>query len=92
MYVVVYDITDPRRLYRVARTLNRYGLRVQKSVYECDIDDRRYRELCTKLKSLLQGADSIISYRLLQSARKEELIGEGADASPPTSKAHKEAG
>ncbi len=64
MYVVAYDITAPKRLRQVAKTLNRYGLRVQKSVYECDIDETQYRELRALLAALMEEGDSIIGYRL----------------------------
>ena len=64
MYIVAYDITEPKRLKRIAKLLNRYGQRVQKSVYECDIDESRYYELRDKLKRLMQGDDSVIAYRL----------------------------
>ncbi len=77
MYLVSYDITEPRRLKRVAKLLNRYGLRVQKSVYECDIDERRYAELRRKLEGLLEGEDGVLCYRMMQSMRKEELTGSG---------------
>ncbi len=73
MYLVSYDITDARRLKRVAKLLNRYGLRVQKSVYECDIDERRYQELRVKLKKLLGERDGVLCYRMMQSTRKEVL-------------------
>lgn len=64
MYIVAYDITEPKRLNRIAKLLNRYGQRVQKSVYECDIDECRYQELRNKLKRLMRGDDSVIAYRL----------------------------
>lgn len=73
MYLVSYDITDARRLKRVAKLLNRYGLRVQKSVFECDIDERRYQELRAELKKLLVGEDDVLCYRMMQRTRKEVL-------------------
>ena len=35
LWVVAYDIADPRRLRRVAKLLERFGERVQESVFEC---------------------------------------------------------
>lgn len=40
-WVVAYDIADPRRLRRVAKTLEQAGQRIQKSVF--NVADRRER-------------------------------------------------
>ena len=73
MILVSYDITEPRRLRRVAKVLKRYGLRVQKSVFECEIDDRLYRELRSKLERVIKDNDSILCYRFTPSIQKEEF-------------------
>ena len=80
MYLVTYDITEPGRLRRVAKVLKRYGLRVQKSVFECEIDERLYKELRTRLERILKDDDSILCYRLFQSTQKEELGSSGCGA------------
>ena len=36
-YLVIYDIAHPRRLQRVARVLEGFGQRIQKSVFECEL-------------------------------------------------------
>jgi CRISPR-associated protein Cas2 len=38
-WLVVYDIADPRRLQRVAKWMQKYGLRAQKSVFECQLTE-----------------------------------------------------
>ncbi len=40
-YLVSYDICDPKRLRRVARALEGFGVRLQYSVFECPLDDMR---------------------------------------------------
>ena len=79
MYLVSYDISNPKRLRYVAKTLNRYGLRVHKSVFECDIDECRYKKMRDKLTKLLKDNDSILCYHLPQRTDKEKL---GAVAVP----------
>lgn len=59
---MTYDITDKKRLKRVAKLLLRYGHRVQKSVFACDINERRRRELEAKLRAEKQDEDSIMIY------------------------------
>ena len=38
-YLVSYDISDPKRLRKVARSLEGFGVRLQYSVFECPLDD-----------------------------------------------------
>jgi CRISPR-associated protein Cas2 len=40
LWIVSYDVADPGRLRRVARVLERYGCRVQLSVFECRLNTR----------------------------------------------------
>ncbi|HQM85027.1 MAG TPA: CRISPR-associated endonuclease Cas2, partial [bacterium] len=37
--LILYDIRDPKRLLRVAKIMENYGYRVQKSVFEVICDD-----------------------------------------------------
>lgn len=39
--LVVYDIANPRRLRRVAKVMQHFGVRVQKSVFECELSSRQ---------------------------------------------------
>lgn len=39
-YLVCYDISDDKRLARVAKTMRGYGERVQYSVFECQLNAR----------------------------------------------------
>lgn len=70
MYIVAYDITDAGRLRRISRILNRYGRRVQKSVYECAIDRTRYQELWDQLKKVCSDQDQICGYQILRCTGK----------------------
>lgn len=37
MFVVAYDISDDRRRLRLFKTLKRYGMAVQESIFECHL-------------------------------------------------------
>lgn len=52
-YVIAYDIVDDARRNRVARFLEGWGRRVQKSLFECDLSPEELREVCSRLKELL---------------------------------------
>ncbi|NCP04445.1 MAG: CRISPR-associated endonuclease Cas2 [Deltaproteobacteria bacterium] len=43
--LVAYDIAHPRRLQRIAKVMQDYGLRVQKSVFEIEITPVKLAEL-----------------------------------------------
>lgn len=63
--LITYDITEPKRLNDLRRFLKEYGLRTQKSVFECDIDDvaiRRIRAYCRDKLDL--SSDSVRIYRI----------------------------
>ena len=58
MYLVCYDITSDRVRNKIVKTLEGYGRRVQYSVFECDLDEKRYKELYGKLLRIMQGVEA----------------------------------
>ena len=48
-YVVSYDISSPKRLRKVYRTLLGYGEHIQLSVFRCELTHRELVELRAKL-------------------------------------------
>ncbi len=66
MFVTIsYDIVDNRRRAKVAKVLLDYGHRVQKSVFECDLDDGRFLKLKGKLESLIDWEEDSVRYYFL---------------------------
>lgn len=55
-----YDIREPRRLRRVAKTMEAYGSRVQYSVFVCDLSLRELVDLKEELRSILKPEDSVM--------------------------------
>jgi CRISPR-associated protein Cas2 len=52
-FVVAYDIVQDRRRTKVMNTLKNFGLRVQYSVFECELSAPRADELLQRLRSLI---------------------------------------
>jgi CRISPR-associated protein Cas2 len=81
MFVLIaYDIRSDRTRRRVAETLEGYGQRVQRSVFECDLTKAQYEELRTKLDALRgdAAASSIRCYHLCATCvGKVSLLGGG---------------
>lgn len=84
MFVLItYDIEDDRLRTRVAHVLERYGRRVQYSVFECTLKARRYEEMKERLRDVVQHAGeatfSIRFYRLCKACTARfEVLGSGA--------------
>ena len=74
--IVAYDVsTDTRpgrrRLRRVAQICKDYGQRVQKSIFECQVNEMKYEELRRKLlKEMKQEEDNLRLYRLTEPREK----------------------
>jgi CRISPR-associated protein Cas2 len=77
--VVSYDVCDDRRRARLARVLRGYVDRVQKSVFEGEIPDRRLESLREEIQhSIDQGEDSVRLYTLCERCQgATEIIGTG---------------
>ncbi|MCL6548178.1 MAG: CRISPR-associated endonuclease Cas2 [Alicyclobacillus sp.] len=74
--VVAYDISTEsrageRRLRKVAQICQGYGQRVQKSVFECRVDETTYVELIRRLQDVVHPReDSVRIYRVQDFSRK----------------------
>ena len=76
MFVVVaYDIADKRRLRRVMKLMEDYGSRRQKSVFECELQERHFVELRSKISELIDPEDDRVCYYHLCAACKKRIEG-----------------
>ncbi|MCP5535456.1 MAG: CRISPR-associated endonuclease Cas2 [Akkermansiaceae bacterium] len=67
--LIIYDISCPKRLRSIARVCEDYGLRVQKSVFECWLENERFDRLWQELLDQMHlQEDSICAYSLDASA------------------------
>ena len=54
MYVISYEIYSDKLRNKVAKVLEGYGVRIQYSVFECRINEKKCKELYGKLMKLTQ--------------------------------------
>ena len=74
-YLISYDIESDRRRNKVAKTLEGFGDRVQKSVFELNIDERQRERLEKRLQKLIDSeTDSVRWYRLCADCRERISI------------------
>lgn len=63
--VVTYDIADDKRRNKLARLLEGFGVRVQESVFECELDPKVLEQMVTRATKLIKWEeDSIRLYQL----------------------------
>lgn len=66
MFVVVsYDIVDDRKRTKVAKAMKSYGERVQKSVFECRVDDKQFLKMKRTLESIIDMNEDSVRYYFL---------------------------
>lgn len=72
---VAYDCSNDRRRNRVAKILLDYGYRVQYSVFEVELDERRFKEMQGRLlEAIDEGAGSIRIYRICERCLEQTKI------------------
>lgn len=86
--LIAYDIREDKTRRHVARTLEAYGHRVQRSVFECEVTRPQYDALKGQLEAALEApeeSDSIRCYQLCGACvRKASVIGTGSLAEDPS--------
>jgi CRISPR-associated protein Cas2 len=75
--LVAYDIADASRLRKVAKVCELYGVRVEKSVFECDLNEEMFENLWLELIDIIdEEEDCVIAYKICKSCVKDvELLG-----------------
>jgi len=72
-YLVCYDIVNNRRRTKVSNFLQGYGLRVQKSVFECVLSPDQYKTVQKRLHKLIKEQEDQIRFYPM-SPRHRQLI------------------
>ena len=73
MVVITYDISDEKRLQKVAKYLEGEGIRVQRSVFELYMSVRSANKIFNGIKSLIdKNEDKIFMFSFKD---KEDVIG-----------------
>lgn len=72
--LVAYDIADQKRLSRVARICEDYGVRVQYSLFECNLKDDEFEDFWLKLLDEIDEKDDrLVAYKIDAKSAKETL-------------------
>lgn len=63
--LIIYDIVDNKRRLKLAKLLQGYGFRIQKSAFEATISKKKYHELIERLPAYAAKTDSIKVYKII---------------------------
>lgn len=65
LHLVAYDIRHPRRLRRVAKACEDFGIRVEYSVFECDLSEALFADLWSRIQAEVDhDEDAVLAYRI----------------------------
>lgn len=62
MHIITYDIEDDKERNQISKILEGYGVRVQDSVFECNINKAEFESLLNKLTKFAKGKINIRIY------------------------------
>ncbi|MGH7233768.1 MAG: CRISPR-associated endonuclease Cas2 [Nitrospiraceae bacterium] len=57
LYIVTYDICDPKRLRRVFKTMKGFGEHLQLSVFQCDLPEIDLMKMRAALAEIIHHTD-----------------------------------
>ncbi len=72
VYLVAYDVCSPSRLRQVAKACEQFGIRIEKSVFECDLPQELFEMLwCILIDLIDEEEDAVVAYRICASCHRQ---------------------
>ncbi len=83
LYIISYDVSTNtpagrRRLRRVARLCEDYGIRVQNSVFECVMNHATFLNLKYQLESIIDAESDSLRFYPMGRNKRDKIIHLGA--------------
>jgi CRISPR-associated protein Cas2 len=70
--LIAYDISEQKRLHKVAKLCEDFGMRIQYSVFECRLEADRFDAFWTDLTTLIDPtSDRLTAYKICASCSKD---------------------
>ena len=85
MFLICFDICEEKRLRLVAGQMCNFGVRVQKSVFECHLDREELVELQRRLAGILDENEDKIHYYSLCGKDSRGILIDGIGRVTPDS-------
>jgi CRISPR-associated protein Cas2 len=77
-YLICYDVVNNTRRNRIANLLKGYGLRVQKSVFECMLNDEQLQMVKRKIARYLKPEEDQVRFYLMSGHTRRKVLILGA--------------
>lgn len=77
-YVICFDVRDTKRLRKISNEMENFGVRVQRSVFECHLETAQLQELQRRLGDLMNPAEDQVRYYNLCGKDKRHIVIDGA--------------
>ena len=75
LFLVLYDIADPKRLRRVHKAVSAYAVSGQKSFFECWLRPSERKELIAKIASLFNPKEDRVHFLQLDPRALRVMAG-----------------
>jgi CRISPR-associated protein Cas2 len=80
-YLICYDITDNKERNKVSKFLEKYGIRIQRSVFIIDVNSNQYNDIEYNLLNFISNNDSIFIIKLCKACLDgSKFIGNKVDS------------
>ena len=73
LYIVTYDIADPKRWRRIFKTMKGFGRWLQLSVFQCRLTARRRAEMTARIDRLIRPSEDHVLILDLGPAEQVDL-------------------
>ena len=74
IYMICYDISNPKRLRKTAKVLENYGIRVQKSFFQCEMNKKVMNNLKKQVLDIIDlENDYFFIYPLCEDCSRKPL-------------------
>ena len=83
LYIVSYDITDPKRLRRIHKVVKTYATGGQKSAFECFLTASERSELISKSRSIIEETEDRLALIPVETRAQSILCGVALPATDP---------
>lgn len=77
IYVISYDIASDRIRTKLAKLLEGYGVRIQYSVFECKLTEKRFQKLYREVFHLTENEEGSVRFYLLCQNCENRIITVG---------------
>ncbi len=72
-WLIIYDISDDKRLHKIAKIMESYGVRVQKSVFELEGTRKIIENIRRKVNSIIKDRDFVVYFEVCEKDWQKQL-------------------